>query len=252
MRVSSTEFQNNFGKYLEKCKHENIIITRNGKQKAILLPLPDEDANYTGESIPKYVTVRKDDRYVSYSKFREMCEASDTRMELIDGVVYMLPSPGFTHQHLAKKLLYLLEEFFSTYESCDVYFAPFDIELRRMLDREERDLDEEDVNVVQPDLMVLCDYIDDVDENDRYRGTPSLVIEILSPSNRGHDMIRKLGLYEETGIREYWVVDPARKSVTLYFFEEYTFKEYFGTGDSCVVQSLAFEGLSISYEDIFS
>ena len=123
----------------------------------------------------------------------------------------------------------------SASEHCDVFLSPFAIELKRMKARGIRGLTPDDINCVQPDLLVLCDYEDDINEEDRYKGTPTLVVEILSPSSRSHDMVRKLGLYEESGIREYWVIDPEHKTVLIYSFEEFRMKEYVVRSESGIV-----------------
>ena len=65
---------------------------------------------------------------------------------------------------------------------------------------------EEDPNVVQPDVVVICDR-DKVNEDGRYEGIPTLVVEVLSPSTKSKDMVAKLNLYMKSGVSEYWIVD---------------------------------------------
>jgi len=90
-------------------------------------------------------------------------------------------------------------------------FAPCDITLKR---------NDENINVVQPDLMVICDLEEKLDEKDYYMGVPTLAIEILSESTRNKDMIKKLDLYMTTGIKEYWIINPFNREVSIYLFEE--------------------------------
>jgi Uma2 family endonuclease len=125
---------------------------------------------------------------------------------------------------------------------CKVYPAPFDV---RLFYEE----DESDDTVVQPDIMVICD-----EEKRGYegcRGAPDLVVEILSPSNTAIEMERKLKLYWEAGVREYWVVDPVNKGLTVYLFSNgaITTAAYGSTG---VVPASILPGLEITLEEIFA
>jgi Uma2 family endonuclease len=88
--------------------------------------------------------------------------------------------------------------------------APYDV---RLFYRE----DETDDTVVQPDISVICDEKKRGEEG--CHGAPDLIIEILSPSNSVTEMQRKLDLYREAGVREYWVVDPDHESVVFYLLK---------------------------------
>jgi len=92
-----------------------------------------------------------------------------------------------------------------------VYIAPLDVRLFY-------EKDESDDTVVQPDIIVICDKNKIGEEG--CRGAPDLVIKILSPSNTAIEMERKLKLYQNAGVREYWIVDPENKGVTVYRFQE--------------------------------
>jgi len=74
-------------------------------------------------------------------------------------------------------------------------------------------------NTVQPDILVICDD-EKVDENGKYHGIPSLVVEILSPSTKNKDMDTKLELYMKGGIGEYWIVNPESKGALVYTFKD--------------------------------
>lgn len=84
--------------------------------------------------------------------------------------------------------------------------APFDVKLS-----------DNPLTIVQPDIMIVCDK-DKLDEN-RCNGAPDFIIEIVSPSNPADDYVRKLYYYQNYGVREYWIVDPRRKTVTVNYFE---------------------------------
>jgi len=88
--------------------------------------------------------------------------------------------------------------------------APFDVRLKN-----DSPKFEDDPNVVQPDILVVCDE-ENMDDNGRYHGVPSLVVEVLSPSTRSKDMLKKLSLYMLSGVQEYWIVDLENNSVITY------------------------------------
>ena len=238
MYVSATEVQNNFGKYLKLCKIENVIITRNGKKQAILLYFPRNPEGFEAG-------------YVTYKRFLEMTEKSENRYELIDGVVYLLASPGFSHQRILGEMHILFHDYFKSFDDCDAFMAPFDMHLIRQKIKLLREVTEDDINVVQPDLMVLCDYMKDIDEADNYQGTPVLVVEILSPSGRSKDRVKKLDLYMECGIDEFWVVDPAAESILVYTFKngELDTDAAFTAGQAA--ESVRFPGLSVPVDRLF-
>ncbi|MEG0793997.1 MAG: Uma2 family endonuclease [Lachnospiraceae bacterium] len=99
---------------------------------------------------------------------------------------------------------------------------------------------------MQPDLMIICDK--DKLDGKRYNGAPDFVIEIVSPGNPADDYIRKLYYYKNAGVREYWIVDPRRKTVTINYFEgnmlnvQYSF-------DS-VIKVNIYDDLYINFSDI--
>lgn len=139
--------------------------------------------------------------------------SDDNRYELIDGVVYnMTPAPYRRHQKIAVDLV----RQFSSYlvdKECEVYTAPFDVRLP------EGDEDNEDIlNVIQPDLAVICD-LDKLDKRG-CRGAPELIIEITSPSTGSKDRKIKRNLYEKFGVKEYWIVDYNEKVVEVYIINE--------------------------------
>ena len=90
--------------------------------------------------------------------------------------------------------------------SCKLFHAPFDVKLS-----------DKPLTIVQPDIMVICDK--DKLDGKRCNGAPDFIIEIVSPSNPTDDYIRKLYYYQNYGVREYWIVDPRRKTVTVNYFE---------------------------------
>lgn len=113
-------------------------------------------------------------------------------------------------------------------------------------------MSEDDINVVEPDLMVLCDPEKDVNEKDRYKGTPELVVEILSPSTRSKDMVKKLDLYMESGIKEFWIIDAKLKAVRVFGFRDSDLKEdaHFSAGGTA--ESFLYPGLSADVDSLLA
>ena len=128
-------------------------------------------------------------------------------------------------------------------KKCRVFSAPFDVTLEGEKP--------EDKNVVQPDLLISCDYNEQRDEKDRYTGIPAMVIEILSPNSRSHDHVRKLNVYMLGGVSEYWIVDPKEKRIVQYCFAEKELTEMLTYSNPDTVKSLHFKGLEIQMDDIF-
>ncbi|MEW6708591.1 MAG: Uma2 family endonuclease [Candidatus Riflebacteria bacterium] len=167
------------------------------------------------------------------------------RYELIDGEAFaMTPAPGRFHQFILHRLSLEFGNFFRK-KSCEVYTAPFDVRLERTTLR-----GKETRTVVQPDLAVFCngDLLDDSGAI----GAPDLVVEVVSPSTASHDNVRKRHIYEQAGVREYWLVYPEERYVRVYqlddqgkFGKENTFE------DCDRIQVGIFPDLTIDMTEIF-
>ncbi|EEG76061.1 Uma2 family endonuclease [Dethiobacter alkaliphilus] len=242
MRVSTTDLQNAFGKYLSLVEKEDIIVVKNGKSVAKLVHYIEPDFYVVREEAHSYKPVRK----ISYDEYLDLVESSDQRYELIDGVVYLLASPGFKHQVVVNEMSWHFNNYFRG-RKCRSLTAPLDIRLFGHATKFE-----EDPNVVQPDIVVICDE-EKVNEKGRYVGVPTLVVEVLSSSTKGKDLATKLHLYMRSGVSEYWVIDPDKKSITRYSFDEerdIQSMDIFGEGD--VVSSVVFNGLELRLDEIFT
>jgi Uma2 family endonuclease len=109
----------------------------------------------------------------------------------------------------------------------------------------------ENINIVQPDMMIICDLEEKLNEDDYYKGVPSLVVEVLSKSTRRKDLIKKLDLYMSCGVSEYWIVNPDNQEVTVYLFEDYNISNSATYKNSEAAQSFIFTGLSAEIRRIF-
>ena len=146
----------------------------------------------------------------TYGDYRQWLE--DERWELIEGEAYaMSPAPTRTHQTILGEVFRQIANFLEG-KPCQVFVAPFDVRMP-----EQNEADDEIINVVQPDILVVCDA-SKLDEKG-CRGAPDWVIEVLSPSTASKDHVRKKSLYERHGVREYWLIHPTDHILTRYRLE---------------------------------
>lgn len=130
------------------------------------------------------------------------------RAELIGGKLYAMAPPSRIHQELISELHFAIKKYISDHDgNCKVYPAPFAV-----------NLDADDENWVEPDLSVICDKNKLTDRG--CVGAPDFIVEIVSPSSRKIDYSTKNMLYSNAGVREYWIVDPAKERTTVYRYEE--------------------------------
>ena len=169
----------------------------------------------------------------------------EERWELINGHAYnMRPAPSRTHQRILTILISRFNDFFED-KNCEVYAAPFDVRLPKS-----GEVDEMIDTVVQPDLSVICDT-SKLDEKG-CKGAPDLVVEILSPGGGARDMKIKRELYEEHGVKEYWIVLPPERVVEVYSQDKsnlYGRPQIYGSEDT--ITTALFPGLEIKLERIF-
>ncbi len=130
------------------------------------------------------------------------------RWEIIDGVPIMPAAPTWQHQAISRELLTQFNNYLKD-KSCQVFASPFDLRLP-----ETNEKDEETTFVVQPDILVVCDK--DGLKGTGYYGTPTLVIEITSPSTSRNDKVWKFNRYEQAGVKEYWIVEPDGKFISVF------------------------------------
>lgn len=165
--------------------------------------------------------------------------------ELIRGKIWkMSAAPSSTHARVSRQLL---REFYSVFpeNQCEVFTAPFDVYLVA-----ENQYGPNAQNVLQPDICVVCDT-SRVEEKGCI-GAPDLVVEILSPSTAKRDLNDKFSIYEEFGVKEYWVVFPGEQSITIFTLQEDKLEKWKVLGKDSELSSSIFPNLSFKMSDIFS
>jgi Uma2 family endonuclease len=133
------------------------------------------------------------------------------RIEIIEGeIINMSPAPSRIHQKIITEILGELRNYIKlNNDPCEVYPAPFDVILTN---------DNDDIlnsrNIVQPDISVICDKSKLTDKG--CTGSPDMIVEVVSEYNPRNDYIRKLNLYEQFKVKEYWIVNPIKKNIFVY------------------------------------
>lgn len=157
------------------------------------MPLPGEERKYT---------------YADYLTWPE-----GERWEIIDGVPYMQAAPTWQHQAISVELTSQINTYLKG-KPCRVFAAPFDLCIP---DYNEKD--EEISNIIsQPDIVVVCD--ESKLRKTGYFGIPTLIIEISSPSTIRIDKVLKFNKFEKAGVKEYWIVEPEGKFISVFTLQE--------------------------------
>ena len=171
------------------------------------------------------------------------------RVELIKGWLHkMTPAPRMYHQKVSGNIFGEMWYYLKNQKKCKIYNAPFDVRLTKKSTK-----NEDIFTVVQPDICVICDK-SKLDIRGCI-GAPDLIVEILSPSTITKDTKEKYFLYQENGVKEYWIVNPDAQSIEVFLLNKENKYESAGIyneidGFTEVPVNL-FPGLHLQLKDIF-
>jgi len=171
----------------------------------------------------------------------------EERLELIKGKIFkMRPAPSANHQTVTGNIFADLHVFLRK-KSCRVFIAPFDVRLVRAEKSDKRVK-----TVVQPDVCVICD-LSKLSDPRSCLGAPDLVVEVLSPGNNSKEIKIKYDLYEEFGVKEYWMVYPDELSITQYILNS---EGKFATEGRALtlgdrITTAILPGFELSLDDVF-
>ena len=169
----------------------------------------------------------------------------EDRIEIIYGETYRMPMPLRVHQEINGELFRQISNFLVG-KTCKVYHPPFNVRPFQENEDSPEDVD----TMLEPDITIVCDP----NKLDKYgcKGAPDMIIEILSPSNRRHDLSVKYRIYQRAGVREYWIVDPDTKTVQTFKLEDglYNAADVF-TSESRVPVGI-FEDFSVDLSMVFT
>ncbi|TCD25095.1 Uma2 family endonuclease [Pedobacter psychrodurus] len=170
-------------------------------------PYPNED------ELPEIKTLNEVDFSATHSYADYLRFAFDERLEIIKGHLFkMSPAPSRIHQGVLTNIFGPIYNILKG-KQCHVYTAPFDVRLAKKTQD-----DKEVFTVVQPDIVVVCDQTK-LDKRGCI-GAPDIVVEILSPGNNKKELINKYEVYEEAGVKEYWIVSPSEKTFFRYILDD--------------------------------
>ena len=162
----------------------------------------------------------------------------DMRYELIEGELYMTPSPITNHQRISGRIEFELRKFVAENDCGEVFDAPYDVYF-------------DDENVVQPDILFISKDRLNIIGDKNLQGAPDLVIEILSESNAYRDLIQKKKLYARHSVKEYWIVVPGEKTIDIHILKDKTYQLYQTLGEDEILESPILKGFKMELKAIF-
>ena len=188
------------------------------------------------------------DQNKRYSYADYLTWMDDVRRELFDGFIkLMTPAPSRQHQKISAKLMKIWGVYLEN-RQCEVYHAPSDVRFPKDKTNKE---DKQVFTVLQPDVYVICDLTKMDDRG--CIGAPDLVIEIISPKNPQRDTKDKFEIYQQHGVREYWIVGPNDETVTVFVLDEngkFQFKGMY-SGDDKIPVNIFNGDLKIDLKEVF-
>ena len=183
---------------------------------------------FTGE-IPEKNTYT----YADYARLPE-----GAPYQLIGGQLIMTPSPIPYHQEISRNLEFKMLAFVEEQGSGHVYYAPLDVFFS-------------DSDVYQPDIIFIRKEREEIIGKTKIEGAPDIVVEILSPSTAYYDLRKKFRVYEQSGVSEYWIVDPELKRIEVYENIGEKFNIYMEAEGEGKVSSKVLKGFSVKLEGVF-
>ncbi len=186
------------------------------------------------------------DASLNYSYANYLSWLFDERVELIRGKIFkMTPAPSRIHQQISISISSALFDYLKN-KSCKVYSAPFDVRFTK-----NSKVDQDIYTVLQPDICVICDR-DKLDDKGCI-GAPGIVVEILSEGNNKKELLYKYSVYEEFGVKEYWVISPIEKTFLKYTLNsegKYQPSKLFTLCEK--IKSEILEGFELNLDEVFN
>lgn len=158
------------------------------------------------------MSLPKEDRIYTYADYLSWPE--DERVEIIGGTPFLQAASSRIHQKVLSELHRQVANFLLG-KKCEVYPAPFHVvldlesEYEKVVDRK---------HVLEPDIAIICDK-EKLDDRG-CKGSPDMIVEIVSPSTARKDKIEKFNIYEQAGVKEYWIVEPDEKILSIFTLQD--------------------------------
>lgn len=180
---------------------------------------------------------------MTYAEFRalEFDDTDNFQYELLNGELVQKSSPSVQHQRISMRLIAAILKHLDQNPIGEIFHAPLDIVL-------------DDYNAPQPDIIFIRnENIGIIDEQEQIvRGTPDILVEILSPGSIKRDRIEKKELYEQSGVSEFWIVDPNNQSIEVYQLQEGRYQNFAFAAEEGTLKSAVLEGLEIEIHGVFA
>ncbi len=160
------------------------------------------------------------------------------RYEIIDGDLFMAPAPDTDHQDISGNLFVLLRRFVRRHQLGRVFYAPYDVVLAEH-------------DIVEPDIIFVATENAHIITEKNIQGAPDLVIEIVSPSSRERDRVRKFRRYARFGVPEYWIIEPDEETVEVFTLVEGKFELLHKCGIRGRVKSIVVKNFECAAREIF-
>jgi Uma2 family endonuclease len=176
---------------------------------------------------------------LTYDEFQTLPRDGSKRFELIEGEVFMTPSPNTSHQRAVARLLRALADFADEHDLGEVFIAPYDIVFSKW-------------TALEPDLLFVGKEQRSIITDANVQGVPDLVIEILSPSNKEYDRDTKLRAYEKAGVPEIWYFDPEDKTAEILNLGSDGRYRVTRLSANAGITSRVFPGLSLMLDRVFA
>ncbi len=176
------------------------------------------------------------EKIYTYSDYEKLEEGAP--FQLIGGKLIMNPAPVPYHQRISRNIEYYLFGFVQKHDLGEVYYAPIDIYLGNQ-------------EVYQPDILFIAKDRLSIIGKKNIQGAPNLVIEILSESSVYNDLKKKKKVYEQSGVQEYWIVDPNDQTIEIYILKnkKYTLEKEFSKNE--ILESPMFPGFALELSKVF-
>lgn len=191
-----------------------------------------------GEESSYYET--KPAKKLTYQDYLEIPDEPGYRFEILDGVLIKEPSPSVIHQRVSRQLIRILEDYFRKVDAGgEVFYSPLDVTPL-------------DYNVVQPDIFYIAGEQQSMVKDTHIDGAPKLVVEILSPSTRRKDRLKKMQVYQRARVQHYWLVDPEEKTLECFALRNGLYALVASGMEEDIVEHPDFAGLSIELQSLWS
>ncbi len=176
---------------------------------------------------------------LTYQDYLLLPEEPGYRYEILDGILIKEPSPNVMHQRVSRRLQRVLEDYFWELDpDGEIFNAPLDVTFH-------------DITVVQPDLLYVSGEQKLIVKDTRIDGSPTLIVEVLSPSSSRKDRLQKFRIYQEGQVQHYWLVNPQEKTLECFSLQNGIYALVTAGLDEDLMEHPEFTGLSIALDDLW-